>query len=44
MRHRVILNFEAQAEGLDTDHVLLEILEKLPEKGEEAPVKAALAK
>jgi MoxR-like ATPase len=44
MRHRVILNFEAQAEGLDTDHVLLDILEKLPEKGEEAPVKASLAK
>jgi MoxR-like ATPase len=41
LRHRVILNFEAQAEGLDTDHVLLEILEKLPEKAsEEAPVKA----
>ena len=30
MRHRVVLNFEAQAEGIDTDHVLLEILEKLP--------------
>lgn len=44
MRHRVILNFEAQAEGLDTDHVLLEILEKLPEKGEDAPVRAALAR
>ncbi len=44
MRHRVILNFEAQAEGLDTDHILLEILEKLPEKGEDAPVKAALAR
>jgi MoxR-like ATPase len=44
MRHRVILNFEAQAEGLDTDRVLLDILEKLPEKGEEAPVKAVLAK
>ena len=37
MRHRVILNFEAQAEGIDTDHVLLEILEKLPEKGREGP-------
>jgi MoxR-like ATPase len=35
MRHRVILNFEAQAEGLDTDHVLLDILEKLPEKASE---------
>ena len=34
MRHRVILNFEAQAEGVETDQVLLEILEKLPEKSE----------
>jgi MoxR-like ATPase len=36
MRHRVILNFEAQAEGVETDQVLLEILEKLPEKSEKA--------
>jgi len=36
MRHRVILNFEAQAEGMETDQVLLEILEKLPEKPEDA--------
>jgi MoxR-like ATPase len=44
LRHRVILNFEAQAEGLDTDHVLLEILEKLPEKAsDETPVKAVMA-
>jgi MoxR-like ATPase len=43
LRHRVILNFEAQAEGLDTDHVLLEILEKLPEKAEDVPVTATLA-
>jgi MoxR-like ATPase len=35
MRHRVILNFEAQAEGVDTDHVLTEILKKAPEKGDE---------
>jgi MoxR-like ATPase len=34
LRHRVILNFEAQAESLDTDHVLLEILETLPEKSD----------
>jgi MoxR-like ATPase len=41
LRHRVILNFEAQAEGLDTDHVLLEILEKLPEKAsEDTPIRA----
>ena len=32
LRHRVILNFEAQAEEVITDQVLLEILEKLPEK------------
>lgn len=44
LRHRVILNFEAQAEGLDTDHVLLDILEKLPEKGgDDAPVRAVTA-
>ncbi|MGD9719594.1 MAG: AAA family ATPase [Pirellulales bacterium] len=35
LRHRVILNFEAQAEEMDTDQVLLEILEKLPEKAAE---------
>ena len=44
LRHRVILNFEAQAEGIDTDHVLLEILEQLPEKAQDAPITAALAK
>ena len=36
LRHRVILNFEAQAEGIDPDQVLLEILEKVPEKAEDA--------
>ena len=34
MRHRVILNFEAQAEGIEPDKVLLELLEKVPEKEE----------
>ena len=34
LRHRVILNFEAQAEGIETDQVLLEVLEKLPEKAD----------
>jgi MoxR-like ATPase len=43
LRHRVILNFEAQAEGIDTDHVLLEILEKLPEKADQAVVAAVVA-
>ena len=34
MRHRVLLNFEAQAEGVDPDQVLLDILQKVPEKGD----------
>ncbi len=36
MRHRVLLNFEAQAEGIETDQILLDILEKVPEKSEES--------
>ena len=38
MRHRVILNFQALAESKSTDHVLLEILEKLPESQGSIPV------
>lgn len=34
MRHRVLLNFEAQAEGIETDTVLLDILEKVRESAE----------
>jgi MoxR-like ATPase len=34
MRHRVLMNFEAQAEGIPSDTVLLKILEKVPEKGD----------
>ena len=34
MRHRIILNFEAQAEGIEPDKVLLELLEEVPEKAE----------
>jgi MoxR-like ATPase len=36
MRHRVILNFEAQAEGMDPDAVLLDILKAVPEKAPDA--------
>jgi MoxR-like ATPase len=36
MRHRVLLNFEAQAEGLDPDVVLQDILEKTPTASEQA--------
>ncbi|HWC89496.1 MAG TPA: MoxR family ATPase [Pirellulales bacterium] len=32
MRHRVLLNFEAQAESVPTDHVLKELLAAVPEK------------
>jgi MoxR-like ATPase len=35
LRHRVLLNFEAQAEGIECDQVLLEILQKVPEKADE---------
>jgi MoxR-like ATPase len=34
MRHRVIPNFEALAEGISSDHVLLKILEAVPQKAE----------
>ncbi|MCA9207322.1 MAG: MoxR family ATPase, partial [Planctomycetales bacterium] len=43
LRHRVILNFEAQAEGMETDQVLLDILENLPEKSSDVPVAAVVA-
>ena len=42
LRHRVILNFEAQAEAMESDHILREILEKLPEKAEDAPIVATV--
>src|SRR6516165_6964809 len=35
LRHRVLLNFEAQAEGVDADEVLLKVLDSVPEKAEE---------
>jgi MoxR-like ATPase len=34
MRHRVILNFEAQAESIEPDQILLDILEHVPEKAD----------
>ena len=40
MRHRVILNFEAQAEGISTDQVLLEILDDVSEKSDDTQVAA----
>jgi len=34
LRHRIIVNFEAQAEGVQPDQVLLELLQNVPEKAE----------
>jgi MoxR-like ATPase len=34
LRHRIIVNFEAQAEGIQPDQVLLDLLERVPEKAE----------
>jgi MoxR-like ATPase len=34
LRHRVLLNFEAQAEGIATDQVLLKVLEAVPERAD----------
>jgi MoxR-like ATPase len=34
MRHRVVVNFEAQAESVSADQVLLEILDQVPEKAD----------
>jgi len=42
LRHRVLLNFEAQAEGVSADEILLELLEQVPEVVDELP-EAALA-
>ncbi len=35
MRHRILLNFEAQAEGIEPDQILLDVLEQIPEKAED---------
>ena len=40
LRHRVLLNFEAQAEGVESDDVLLKVLDAVPEKAEERVAKA----
>jgi MoxR-like ATPase len=32
LRHRLILNFEGEAEGVSTDQVIEEILDQLPER------------
>jgi MoxR-like ATPase len=34
LRHRLILNFEAEAEGITTDHILQQILQEVPKNAE----------
>jgi MoxR-like ATPase len=41
LRHRILLNFEAQAEGVDPDDVLLKVLDAVPEKAEERAIAKA---
>ncbi len=38
MRHRAVLNFEAQAEGIQIDKILMDILDSVPEKASGTPV------
>jgi MoxR-like ATPase len=42
MRHRILLNFEAQAENIPSDDVLQGILKDVKEKGGEMPTSAAV--
>jgi MoxR-like ATPase len=41
LRHRTLLNFEAQAEGVECDDVLLKVLDAVPEKADEKAVAKA---
>ena len=36
LRHRLILNFEGEAESLDVDRLVEEIIEEVPTPGKEA--------
>ena len=38
LRHRLILNFEADAEGITTDHIVTQILQEVPRNAEMANV------
>ena len=38
LRHRIILNFEAEAESIDPDQVLVDILKQVSEKGDDSRV------
>ena len=40
LRHRLIVNFEAEAEGITTDHVLKKILDEVPRDSEASKISA----
>jgi MoxR-like ATPase len=42
LRHRILLNFEGEAEGMKTDQVLSAILTHIPEAKAGAPAEAQL--
>ncbi len=43
MRHRVVLSFEAQAEGVTPDEVLMKLLDEVKEKSDDVPTMATVA-
>ena len=30
LRHRILLSFEAEAEGIDADHIINELIQRVP--------------
>ena len=38
LRHRLILNFEAEAEGITTDHIIAHILKDVPRNADAVEV------
>jgi MoxR-like ATPase len=38
LRHRLILNFEAEAEGITTDHIIAQVLKEVPKSATEVKV------
>ena len=30
LRHRILLSFEAEAEGIDADHIISELIQRVP--------------
>jgi len=39
MRHRIVTNFNAESEGIDTDHIIERLLKSIPAAKEEKPLK-----